>query len=485
MQLKRIIDGMFLMLLMLLIIVVVYVLEIKAAGLLFHTRDYPFLMHFYSTLFQPNALKEYIINPNGENFFGYYGLDGYPNFYYFLHFSPIKYISAVFYYAAGVPALQGWFAFMMFVPIVFIWCDKILAEKQTHGLLFVTSVCLLIPAWAEYATYDYRPIMLFLPSLIALIYFINNDKNELFLFALILCLLREEALIFLLIGSLHLFVIKSYKKAWALYFLSGLYALVLFLYYYYSPYNLGNFRVVYYLCSLGAFVGIFGLFSSRISLKYCYVTYANLLYLVPFIYGFYKKFYRHPIKGDWNMAFNELFFGARWFLLSGLSAVFVAVFVYEKLLKNKSHLVTVILSVLFLFVSGGYFYNHNYVNLRRSSKRATPYLELKDNLIKNHVRVLTGFEGLQAFYDMDNVAVWQRLPIKNVPEPYLSMSENNAKYLIRLSDTMNVFIGYEYEYMSWQQKTNNQIKMEVCFEKNGVVFARNLRITNDCNFLKK
>ena len=86
---------------------------------------------------------------------------------------------------------------------------------------------------------------------------------------------------------------------------------------------------------------------------------------------------------------------------------------------------------------------------------------------------------------MDNVAVWQRLPIKNVPEPYLSMSENNAKYLIRLSDTMNVFIGYEYEYMSWQQKTNNQIKMEVCFEKNGVVFARNLRITNDCNFLKK
>lgn len=171
---------------------------LKEAALAFHEVDFPFYMQFSARLFDPALSAGYTINPEGGNFLGFTGVEGADHFHQSLHFEPFKYLFALLYRSFPMP--QAVFAFigvLYVLPALYLFRIHPKQGVQVWFPLLFTLLYLGYPAAAHTVTFDLRPRVLLVPTLLLAVLSIHYRRpvwERILCFGL-LFLVREEALL--------------------------------------------------------------------------------------------------------------------------------------------------------------------------------------------------------------------------------------------------------------------------------------------------
>lgn len=173
---------------------------VKQRALDFHERDFPYYAQFDVRLFDGRYEPRYSLSPNGHDLFGFVGTEGARSLHQAIHFEPVKYVMAAVYRLTG--HLAGPFALiaaMFFAPVLFLATRMPRRDRLDVAFAVLAAIAYaLYPSALEAATFDLRPFSLLMPlfMLAALSVIFRRPRREtLFLFNA-LFLVREEALIF-------------------------------------------------------------------------------------------------------------------------------------------------------------------------------------------------------------------------------------------------------------------------------------------------
>jgi hypothetical protein len=138
-------------------------------GLALHPRDYGFFVAQYHHLLDVPAFGRVPVNPNGNDAFGFHGIDGYPTVHDELHASPIKYLVALVYRATGsVYALQALWVAAYVVALLYVTRRMLDPLRPPLLRLSLLGLFALSPAFLFATTFDLRPYVLLGPFVAAL-----------------------------------------------------------------------------------------------------------------------------------------------------------------------------------------------------------------------------------------------------------------------------------------------------------------------------
>ncbi len=190
---------------------------IKGRALGYQTRDYPFFLQFYAKVFDHRAEPRFTLNPHGSNFLGYLGVEATDNFHRQLHFSPVSYAFGIIFALSKSPLLIfGAIAGVFFLPLLYL--DLACGEtgQRKNMALLLALLYAAYPSAFPAASYDLRPYILLGPLFACAMIAVHYQRpflEQLLFFNLLFCV-REEALI-LGAGILTYFVLRNYsEKRW-------------------------------------------------------------------------------------------------------------------------------------------------------------------------------------------------------------------------------------------------------------------------------
>jgi hypothetical protein len=176
---------------------------IKYRGLAFHQRDYPFILEFSAKLLDPSLSSHYSINPKGRSYLGFRQTDGKTGFHRLVHFQPIRYLDAVLYRLFRTPVvLFVWRSAVLALPLLYVGCLASRYDEPTSHFLTLLGVAyLLIPSNVQAASYDLRPYALPSPLLFMLVLgaVYQRPISEMLLLLIALFAMREESLMLALL----------------------------------------------------------------------------------------------------------------------------------------------------------------------------------------------------------------------------------------------------------------------------------------------
>ncbi len=138
-------------------------LLLKREALQFHTRDYNYFVEQAARLTDPNLAKSFALNIEGYNLLGLQGLEGVKSLYHAIHAEYFRYTYALLYgiFRDTLP-IYIFYSLIFFLPIVYL---AVLphADRRAHFWLWLifSALYLLYPATLNAVTSDLRPRMLF------------------------------------------------------------------------------------------------------------------------------------------------------------------------------------------------------------------------------------------------------------------------------------------------------------------------------------
>jgi hypothetical protein len=168
-------------------------------SLSFHTKDFPYYLQFGLKWLDPHYTPRMSINPNGINFLGFYGPEATTSIHQAIHFEPIKYVDAlVLGLSRRVSLLFGWRALLTFLPLLYLSLIIPTRPRAERGWWLVVFVILVtLPPTLANVAYDLRPFQIIAPFLCCGIFAIGlrRPRWEHLLWLNALFLIREEALL--------------------------------------------------------------------------------------------------------------------------------------------------------------------------------------------------------------------------------------------------------------------------------------------------
>ena len=181
--------------------------NLKRAALAYGEVDYAFYAQFAARFADPQLTDAYSAQPRGYNFIGYTGTDGKDNLHQSIHSEPIKYIYALIYRVLPNPlAVAGFIALVYFLPILYLaYIHPTERTQDRYFILLIALFYLSIPSTFYMVTNDLRPRILLIPAFVLAVLAVHYHRplwEKLLSFSL-LFLVREEALLFGLIILLY------------------------------------------------------------------------------------------------------------------------------------------------------------------------------------------------------------------------------------------------------------------------------------------
>ena len=194
-----------------------------------HWRDFGFFVDRYRHLLDVPAWRHVPMNPNGNDIFGFHGIDGHPTVHHEVHASPIEYPLALLYRISGSLAaisaalLVGYLAALVYVH-----------QRATDTLrvpvlhLSMLAMLALSPPFLFATTFDLRPFELLGPFVLALSVALASRAplSHFVVIALLGFSAREDAAPILALGCVALHLDGRARDARALYALALGYAVV-------------------------------------------------------------------------------------------------------------------------------------------------------------------------------------------------------------------------------------------------------------------
>ena len=196
-----------------------YCLALKRDALQFHTRDYNYFIEQAARLTDPQMSKRFTLNIEGYNFLGLQGIEGVKSLYHAIHAEYFRYTYVALYgiFQHTLP-IYIFYSVMFFLPILYF---ALIALREGRDVwkpaLFFTLLYVLFPATLNAVTADLRPRLLFIPawSMVALAIYYNRPFIEKLVCFLLLLSIREEAILlgaFLI--ALNFLYLRGAKDRW-------------------------------------------------------------------------------------------------------------------------------------------------------------------------------------------------------------------------------------------------------------------------------
>jgi hypothetical protein len=152
-----------------------------------------------TSLPDPELSELYNFNPFGQNVFGYAGYEGTDNFYYSVHFEPIKFLYVPLYGLTGrFSALFLFLSLGYFSPLLYLALVAPLKERARQVMAVAwAAIYVLYPPVMEVASFDLRPRSLLGPALVLLLIAVLYRRPlwEKALALVFLFAVREEAIL--------------------------------------------------------------------------------------------------------------------------------------------------------------------------------------------------------------------------------------------------------------------------------------------------
>ncbi len=172
--------------------------QLKQESLQFHTRDFNYFIEQAARLADPRLTNRFALNVDGNNFIGLQGPEGVKSIYQAIHTEYFRYTYTLLYaiFHSVLPIFIFYCA-LFFLPLVyfaFLQRSNPGAWKQVGAYL---ALFLLFPALVSSVTLDLRPRMLFVSAwtLMALAVYYRRPFIEKLLFFGFLLFLREEGIL--------------------------------------------------------------------------------------------------------------------------------------------------------------------------------------------------------------------------------------------------------------------------------------------------
>jgi hypothetical protein len=186
-----------------------WICQVKYLTLGFHPRDYAYYLQFSSKLLDQDSARLYSVNPIGNNWLRFNGMEGIKSFHQAIHLEPIKYVYAPLYTVTGSPVVLFLFASVVFFLPVLYLVFRFPVQTEADGWFVLAAVLLYVAFPASLATpsFDLRPYLFLGPSFLLLTLSITFRRPlwEQVLWLNSLFLVREEALILGACGILFAF----------------------------------------------------------------------------------------------------------------------------------------------------------------------------------------------------------------------------------------------------------------------------------------
>jgi hypothetical protein len=188
-------------------------LAIKRDSLSFHARDYSYFIEQAARLADPRLSDRLALNLEGFNFIGLRGTEGALSIYHAIHAEYFRYTYSLLYFlTASTTVIYLFYSLIFFFPLLYFALLPHPRREEWQPALLLGLLYVLVPAALPSMTYDLRPRMLFIPAwtLLALAIAYRRPFGEKLLFALCLVAIREEGMVFVLAGAMFNFVRMSF-----------------------------------------------------------------------------------------------------------------------------------------------------------------------------------------------------------------------------------------------------------------------------------
>jgi hypothetical protein len=177
----------------------VYLLDLKRASLQFHSRDYNYFIEQAAKLADPKLKDRFALNIEGSNFIGLIGSEGVVNIFQAIHIEYFRYLYPFLYWIFhSTWPIYVLYSMMFFFPVIYI---AVLPRSTHHPswvpVLMFILLYVLYPATFFSVVSDLRPRLLFPSAWILVtvsIYFDRPFLEKLLLF-LFLISIREEGIL--------------------------------------------------------------------------------------------------------------------------------------------------------------------------------------------------------------------------------------------------------------------------------------------------
>jgi len=422
---------------------------VKQHNLDFHSRDYPFYIQFISKLTDSNLTNQYTLNPNGHNAINYIGIDGKRSFHQTIHFEPIKYILSLIYLFNQSPLFLFFItSFIYFSPILYISLFyKTHNKEDCQYVIFFALLFAFYPSTIQAALHDLRPFSFLTPFFILSILSIHFKRPaiETTVFVILLLLSREESLFFSIIVIAYSVFYREIgeENTNRVKFLTPIYLVFLFSnslyfvwieneyksgpYHFYGLIFASIFIASLFLLKKGSITAIFK--TTRIN-QNAFPVIAYCLIFIPLTYHYLR------VNG-FAFSHKDILFSPRYnmyfvflLILSFISWPIIKTSSKRRLLKalRVFFFISMTLSLFFL----AYFVAIKSPNVIDKYKESNLIHQTRQVTNKYKTHILCDYATYQAFYDYENVIVYNRLPYYLVESYHKRYYPNNKNILQKL-----------------------------------------------------
>lgn len=433
---------------------------LKFDALDYHTRDFAFFAQTQARLLDQNLSPQLSLNPDGHNFLGFRGTECEKSLHQGIHLAPIKYIHALLYFVSGNLSLVFLLnSLIVFSPALYLCYFYRNEEKVDQLFCLIISACYLTyPSIQHFASYDLRHYIFLTPFFILAILSIYLDRSflEKIFFFNLLFFAREEALI---LGCVVIFyaiatskksnIETLYRSPVVWYFLSyAFWFTTTIIYFSWTDYRqeipfIERIILPVIFLSSGS-VAI--LFLRKHFDKILPHKSFDLIGFIAILTCFVPLVYH---GGVWRQIdFYSILFFNRYFLYIGCG--FITTLAIWRVFRKKLPRIIILCCLFgafafFMYANSPFMNMPDYVSKRERpfTVKIQTYLSLKKNAqivhkISNILDyrsniVLTDYKTHQAFYNFENVYVYQRLPWYTLPgrERYYPENRTVLQELLR------------------------------------------------------
>ena len=413
--------------------------NLKRAALAFDEVDYAFYAQFAAKLLDPQLTNRYSAQPDGYNFFGLTGVDGQYSLNQSIHFELIKYVYAILYRLIPSPIFLTFFiAAIYFSPILYL--AFIHPAQNTTDRFFILGFTLLyigFPSVVHLINFDLRPRILQIPVLVLSTFSIHYRRpflEKLFFFGSFF-LIREEILIFSPTLILYDYLRSPSSKknilsltSFILVWLS--FGVLNFQYFKWTAYQTGQFATPLHQVSTtsllpGTLIG--GVICLLILLLIAWVQEykpASLPELLQ-ILGYTTIFLPLSVQlfteaNRWSFPENAAYESSLDYALFSpkMTLYFVAVLLFFVIARESLKVPKQLKAVNYLLFGIGIpllainlsNLPSTLANFKQRATAAEIVFQTRADFDPYHTRVLTDYNTYQAFFNYENVYLYQRLP---------------------------------------------------------------------------